>query len=89
MGHRYTVREDGPNGSVEVRQDEIIRIYNNGFGRDDTMRIPMRTVTSVDHDRQLGGDVVTVRAIDAVYTWKLADGDAENLSNEITSYSSR
>jgi len=84
---KYTVKEDGNNGSVEVKPDEIIRTYKKRFGRDDKLHIPMRSVASVHHDRQIGGDVVTVKARGAVYTWKMSDDDAKKLTSEITTHS--
>ena len=86
---KFTVKEDGNNGSVEVNADEIVRTHKRRLGRDDKVRIPMRTVSSVDHDSQLGGDVVTVKTPGAVYAWKLSDDEAKQLTAEIKAYIAR
>ncbi|WP_395154369.1 hypothetical protein [Ilumatobacter sp.] len=86
---KFTVKEDGNNGSVEVKPDEIVRTHTRRLRRDDEVRIPMRTVSSVHHDRQLGADVVTVKTSGAVYTWKLSDDDAKQLTAEIEKYRER
>ncbi|WP_395154861.1 hypothetical protein [Ilumatobacter sp.] len=44
----------------------------------------MRTVSSVRLDRQIGGDVVTVKTVDATYAWKLSGDDAKQLVAELT-----
>lgn len=83
---KFKVKEEGNNGTVEVKPDEIIRTYKKRFGRGDKMRIPMGTVSSVEHKRKLGADVVTVTARGAVFTWKVANDDAKQLTAEIMTY---
>lgn len=80
---KYTIREDGNNGSVEVERDDIVRTHKRRLGRDDKVKIPVRMISSVDLDRQVGGDVVTVQTPGATYEWKLADDDAAKLVAEI------
>ena len=80
---KYTIKEDGDNGSVEIDGDELVRTHKRRLGRDDKVRIPLRTVTSVELDRQVGGDVVTVKTPGATYEWKLSDDDAKRLAAEI------
>ena len=82
---KYTVKEDGNNGSVEIDGDDIVRTHEKRLARDDEVRIPLRTVSSVKVDRQIGGDVVEVSARDAEYEWKLSDDDAERFAAEIRS----
>ncbi len=86
---KYTIKEDGGNGSVEVDRDDIVRTHARRLGRDDEVKIPLRTVTSVEIDRQAGGDVVTVRAAGATYEWKLDDDDAKQLAAEIETFRTR
>lgn len=83
---KYTIKEDGNNGTVEVDGDEIVRTHERRLGRDDEVRIPLRTVTSVELDRQVGGDVVTVKTSGATYEWKLDDDDAKELAAEIETF---
>jgi hypothetical protein len=66
--------------------DEFIRTPAKRLGCDDKVRIPMRTVSSVRLGRQIGGDVVTVKTVDATYDWKLSDDDAKQLVAELTTY---
>ncbi|MEP1126371.1 MAG: hypothetical protein ABJH68_21010 [Ilumatobacter sp.] len=86
---KYAIKEDGDNGSVEIDRDEIVRTHTRRLGRDDEIRIPLRTVTSVELDRQVGGDVVTVKTPGATYEWKLADDDAKQLAAEIETFRTR
>lgn len=83
---KYTIKEDGDNGSVEVDRDEIVRTHKRRLGRDDEVKISMRTITSVEVDRQIGGDVVTVKTPGAIYEWKLDDDDAKQLAAEIETH---
>lgn len=86
---KFKVKENGNNGSVEVKPDEIVRTHKRRLRRDDKVRIPMRTVSSVHRDRKFGGDVVEVRTPGAAYSWKLSDRDAKQLTAEIKTYSGR
>ena len=81
---KYTIRESGADGSVEVKPDKIIRRYKKRLGRDHKVEIPMRDVASVHLDRRIGADAVEVKTRDAEYKWKIAgDGNAKKLADEI------
>lgn len=86
---KYKIKEDGNNGSVEVQPGEIIRTHKKRLRRDDKMHIPMLAVSSVHHERKIGGDIVTVTARGAVYQWKLADRDAKKMTAEIIGYTNQ
>jgi hypothetical protein len=82
---KYTIRESGADGSVEVKPDMIIRRYKKRLGRDHKLEIPMRKVSSVHVDHRIGADAVKVKTDDAEYKWKIAgDGNAKKLADEIT-----
>ena len=82
---KYTIRESGADGSVEVEPDRIIRRYKKRLGRDHKLEIPMREVKSVHLDRRIGADAVEVKTRDAKYKWKIAgDGNAKKLADEIS-----
>lgn len=80
---KYTVKESGNNGSVEVRKDKVVRSFKKRLRRDEKDEIPIERVVSVSLDRQMGGDVVTVRTKDTAYNWKLKDADAMALVQDI------
>jgi hypothetical protein len=81
---KYTIREGGADGSVEVKSDMIIRRYKKRLGRDHKLEIPMRKVSSVHLDRRIGADAVKLKTDDAEYKWKIAgDGNAKKLADEI------
>ena len=86
---KYTIKEDGKNGSVEIDSGDIVRTYNKRLGRDDEVRIPLRTVKSVDLDRQMGGDVVKVVTSDATFEWKLSDDDANMSAPQVREHLAR
>jgi len=82
---KYTIREGGADGSVEVKSDMIIRRYKKRLGRDHKLEIPMKKVSSVHLDRRIGADAVKLKTDDAEYKWKIAgDGNAKKLADEIT-----
>ena len=84
MGNNYEIMEDGTNGTVQVLPGWIVRTYKNLGSADHQLQIPIGIVKSVDHDRQMGGDVVTVKTDDAVFKWKLGDTDAALLTAELS-----
>jgi hypothetical protein len=83
----YEIREDGPNGSVDVEPDKIVRRYKKRLGRDRELKIAMRDVSSVHVDHRIGTNAVVLKAHDTEYTWKIAgDGNAKRLVDEIKGY---
>lgn len=84
---KYEIREDGPNGSVEVEPHKIVRTYKKRLGRDGKLEIAMHDVSSVHLHRRAGADEVVVKARDAEYKWKIAgDGNAKRLVEEIKAH---
>lgn len=84
---KYTIRESGANGSVEVKPDKIIRRFKKRLGRDHKVEIPMKDVSSVHRDGRIGADAVEVKTRDAKYKWKIAgNGNAKKLADEIRLY---
>lgn len=72
----FKIRDHGRNGTVEVHADRLVRSLKKALGRSDTQMIPLRSVSSVEHDRKaIGTDVVKVHAGLVTYEWKVSKAD--------------
>lgn len=72
----YVIREDGKNGSVEILDDRIVRTRKKLVGKDDVQTFPIKSVTSVAHDRKtLGTDEVKIQIGSVSYEWKVKDAE--------------
>lgn len=81
---RYSIKEEGKNGTVEVFDDRIVRTRKRTIGKDDIQTFPIKAVTSVSHDRKMiGSDLVRITFGSVSYEWKV--GNAEALVAEIHS----
>lgn len=72
----YKIREGGKNGSVEIVEGTLIRTTSKRLGKDDRQMIPLKGISSVNHDRKrMKTDDVTVITSGATFTWKVANAD--------------
>ena len=85
---KYTVREDGRNGTIEIGPTIITRTFKKVVGRNDREIIPMKSIASAHHDRKrVGTDVVTVFTSGKTFEWKIKrSGNARQMVDEITHY---
>jgi hypothetical protein len=72
----YKIREGGKNGSVEIVEGTLVRTISKRLGKDDRQMIPLKGISSVNHDRKrMKTDDVTVITSGATFTWKVANAD--------------
>lgn len=68
----FVVREGGKNAMVGIHSGAIVRVIKKRIGKDDVVTIPIRSVSSVHHDRKtFGSDVVTVTSAGQKHVWKI------------------
>jgi hypothetical protein len=73
----WMIREDGKNGSVRLEPKALVRTFRKRLGKDDVLTIPLRSISSVHHDRRsLGTDIVTVTAGHTPHRWKVRDAES-------------
>ncbi len=48
----YKIHEGGKNGSVEIVEGTLIRTISKRLGKDDRQMIPLKGISSVNHDRK-------------------------------------
>ncbi|MDK1292933.1 MAG: hypothetical protein QGM46_11475, partial [Actinomycetota bacterium] len=76
MSEKFTIKESGRNGTVEVFDDRIERTIKNRIVKDDHQMIPLRNATSVHQDRRmLGADKVRVVVGIETYEWKVKNAE--------------
>ncbi len=72
----YEIREGGKNGSVEIVDGTLVRTISRRLGKDDRQMIPLKGISSVNHDRKrMKTDEVTIYTSGASFTWKVANAD--------------
>jgi hypothetical protein len=72
----YQIRESGKNGSVEIVDGALVRTISKRLGKDDRQMIPLKGISSVNHDRKrMKTDEVMVITSGASFTWKVSDAD--------------
>ena len=72
----YKIREGGKNGSVEIVEGTLVRTISKRLGKDDRQMIPLKGISSVNHDRKrMKTDDVTIITSGASFTWKVANAD--------------
>jgi hypothetical protein len=73
---KYTIREDGKNGTVEIFDDRVVRTRSKRVGKDDVQTFPIKAITAVTHDRKtLGTDEVKIQFGSISYEWKVKDAE--------------
>ena len=71
---KFTIKEEGKNGSVEVTDTGLTRRAKKLIGRDDTMFINYDRINSVTHiSKMIGADLIEVIVGGEVYLWKCAE----------------
>ena len=72
----YKIHEGGKNGSVEIVDGTLVRTISKRLGKDDRQMIPLKGISSVNHDRKrMKTDEVTIITSGATFTWKVANAD--------------
>ena len=71
---KFTVKEDGKNGTIEAAANGLTRTTKKLVGRDNTTFINYSRIDHVTHiSKMVGSDIAEVSVGGTVYAWKCAN----------------